>query len=58
MQYIRSIRKYIYTYEWLDKVISRLPDVVKSADDFLVTGKDMAERDVHLRSLLKRLSDH
>ena len=42
----------------LDKIISGLPGVVKSTDDFLVTGKDMAEHDERLRGLLKRLSDH
>ena len=35
-----------------------LPGVVKSTDDFLVMGKDMAEHDECLRGLLKRLSDH
>ena len=42
----------------LDKIISGLPGVVKSTDDFLVTGKDMAEHDERLRGLLQRLSDH
>ena len=42
----------------LDKIINGLPGVVKSTDDFLVTGRDMTEHDAHLRGLLKRLSDH
>ncbi len=42
----------------LDKIILGLPGVVKSTDDFLVTGKNMAEHDERLRGLLKRLSDH
>ena len=42
----------------LDKIISGLPGVAKSTDDFLVTGRDMTEHDVHLRGLLTRLSDH
>ena len=42
----------------LDKIISGLPGVVKSTDDFLVTGRDMTEHDAHLRGLLNRLSDH
>ena len=39
--------------KWLDKIISGLPGVVKSTDDFLVTGKDTAEHDVHLRATLR-----
>eukprot|EP00794_Sanderia_malayensis_P002412 gene2412-2781_t len=42
----------------LHNIISGLPGVVKSTDDFLVTGKDMAEHDERLRALLKRLSDN
>ena len=44
--------------KWLDMIISGLPGVVKGTDAFLVPGKDMVEHDVHLRGLLKRLSDH
>ena len=38
----------------LDKIIMGLPRVVKSTDDFVVTGKDMAEHDECLRGLLTR----
>ena len=42
----------------LNKIIEGLEGVVKSTDDFLVTGNNMSEHDTRLRALLNRLAEN
>ena len=42
----------------LDQIIDGLEGVVKSTDDFLISGRNMEEHDHRLRALLERLTVH